>query len=215
MKLEPGPLFDYATIDQPPMAPVRTIAPTLHLWSLEEVKLHLRVDGVEEDDLITSLLAAVTGHLDGWTGILGRCLLTQTWRQDLRAFPCEDRLRLPFGPVTAVSGITYRDTSNVQQTLATSVYAGPFADAIGSYIILQFGQVWPSTYPREDAVAVTFVAGAATAAAVPSEIREAARRMIGDLYENRETVVIGAVPAVIPMSPSVRDLLSPYRTVGF
>lgn len=196
------------------LAPVRTIAPALDLVTAAEIKAHLRVDFTDDDTLVTALRDAVVSHLDGWSGILGRCLLTQTWRQDFDGFPAGDLIRLPMMPVTAVSGITYRDASDVQQTLSTNVYAGPFHDGLSAFVTLKYGQVWPNTYTRTDAVAVTFAVGYATAADVPKAIRQAALLMIGDLYENRETVQIGSVSSAIQMTPTVDALLGPYRRIG-
>jgi hypothetical protein len=47
-------------------------------------------------------------------------------------------------------------------------------------------------------------------AAVPAPIKAAVLLMVGDLYENRETVAEGA-PAPVEMSMTVERLLSPYR----
>jgi hypothetical protein len=57
--------------------PVRTAAPTKHLLTREEAKLHLRVDGNDEETLIDMLIAVVTAQLDGWSGMLGRALLSR------------------------------------------------------------------------------------------------------------------------------------------
>jgi hypothetical protein len=46
----------------------------------DEAKAQCRVDGTEQDALIDGLLASAVAHLDGWTGILGRCMMPQTWR---------------------------------------------------------------------------------------------------------------------------------------
>lgn len=58
----------------PPASPVVPLA---------ELRAHLRVDGTSEDALIQSLEAAAVAYLDGWKGILGRAILTQTWAVDL------------------------------------------------------------------------------------------------------------------------------------
>src|SRR5690606_21137480 len=56
------------------------------------------------DALIEGLVRAATEHFDGWSGILGRCLVEQEWRQDYDAFaPC---LPLPLGPVISISSVT-------------------------------------------------------------------------------------------------------------
>jgi uncharacterized phiE125 gp8 family phage protein len=186
-------------------APVRTVAPTSEPISLVEAKAHLRIDSTDEDDLIGALISAATAHLDGYSGILGRALITQTWRQDFPAL--EEPLRLPLRPVASVSSVTYYDADNASQTLANTVY-GLFSDALGAYVALKPGQTFPTAYDRRDAVSVTFICGESAA---PAPIKQAALLLIGHWYVNREAVVIsGAVE--LPMA--VAALLRPYSTVG-
>jgi uncharacterized phiE125 gp8 family phage protein len=151
------------------LAPVRTVPPAITPVSLAEVKGHLRVDHTDDDVMIGSLITAAVNHFDGWAGILGRCLVEQTWRQD---FPCfSDCLRLPLAPVLSIESVTYFDGSNVSQTLAASVY-GLFSNARGAYLGLKPDQSWPGSYLRRDAVSVTFKAGYATtpaAGGVPAQ----------------------------------------------
>src|SRR5690606_12599307 len=101
------------------LAPVRTVAPATMPVSLAEAKAHLRVDHDDQDDLITAQIKAATAYLDGWSGILGRALVTQTWRQDFAGFG--DRLPLPLVPVTAIDSVSYFDGDNVHQTLDAGV----------------------------------------------------------------------------------------------
>lgn len=189
-------------------APVRTSAPSATPVSLAELKVHLRVDSADEDDLIGALLDAATQHLDGWTGVLGRALVTQTWRQDYDGFgPCQ---RLPLGPVASITSVTYYDAANASQTLATSVYE-LLTDELGAYVSLKANQVWPTTYSRSAAVSVTFVAGT-SASNVPAPIRQAILLLAGHFYANREAVAPGAL-GVVPMA--VDSLIAPYRRIGF
>ncbi len=191
-------------------APVRTVGPAEPLLSLVEAKAHLRVDHSEEDTLITSLVAAAEAYLDGWTGVLGRALVTQTWRQDFEAF--EDALRLPLWPVASVSSVTYKDEAGTAQTVSASNYQ-LLADGLGAYVAIKPGLSWPSPGDHLAPVSVTYVAGQAVAD-VPAAIKHAALLMIGDLYRNRETAAIGAQASEIPMSATVNALLAPYRRVG-
>lgn len=201
-------------ITSPLLAPVLVSAPAVSIVTVDEAKQHARIDSDIEDSLIEAKIAAVVGYLDGWSGILGRCLINQTWRIDRPAFPACDWIRLPLAPVSSVSSVTYYDTSDASQTLATSAYSGPFPDAIGPYLRLKWGQTWPSTYERDDAVSVTFVAGyGAAASAVPAAIKAAALLMVGDLQEFRETAVMGVSSSDVRMSPTVDALLRPYRRV--
>ncbi len=187
------------------LAPVRTVAAAATPVSLVEAKAHLRVDHTDEDTLITGLIASATDHLDGWTGILGRAIIAQTWRQDFDCFPA--KLRLPLHPVASVSGITYYDGDNAQQTLSTDVYE-LLKDGAGAYVARKADQTWPGTKNRAAAVSVTFVAGEAAA---PAAIKAAILLMVGHWYENREAVSEGSFSAV-PMA--VDALIAPYRRVG-
>lgn len=62
------------------MTPVLITAPTSQPVTLAEAKAHCRVDGTDDDALLAGLIAAAVGHMDGWTGVLGRCIMPQTWR---------------------------------------------------------------------------------------------------------------------------------------
>lgn len=192
------------------LRPVRTIAPAADLISLPDAKAHLRVDGTDEDALITSLIGAVTAQLDGHSGILGRCLVNQTWRQDFAGF--ENRLRLPFPDASSVT-VAYFDAANAEQTVAASNYQ-LLEDEAGSYIEFLSSYAAPAVYAyRADPVRVTIVAGfGASASAVPGSIVAAAKLMIGHLYLNREAVNVGNIVTDLQMGASA--LLAPYRRIG-
>lgn len=191
------------------LAPVRTVAPETTPVSLTEAKAHLRVDFDDDDTLIASLIDAATAHVDGWTGVLGRALVTQTWRQDFSRFAlC---LHLPLAPASSLTSITYYDAENVQQTLSADIYQ-LLTDARGPFVSLKPDQIWPGSYDREDAVSVTYVAGYGDADAVPAPIRAAILLIIGHLYENREASTLGVTAELLPMA--VDALLVPFRRVG-
>lgn len=189
------------------LAPILVTAPDSKPVMLDEVKKHLRVDFDDDDALINALIAAATDHLDGYTGLLGRALVTQTWRQDFRCFG--DRLALPLWPVAEIESVVYYDSANVEQTLSVDVYE-LLADARGACVALKPDQSWPSVYSRADAVRVTYIAGVA-AEAVPPAIRAAIMLHVGHLYENREAVAKAGV-SLLPLG--VAALIAPYRRVG-
>lgn len=193
------------------LRPVRTAAPpALTLVTLADAKLHSHIDSSDEDALLTALIGAAEAHLDGYGGILGRALLTQTWERKFACF--EHMMRLPVGIASEIVGIAYFDANNAPQTLSASIYE-LLTDEIGSYVGLKPYQQWPSAYRRSDAVAVTWKAGyGATAATVPADIIAAMKLLIGHLFENRETVVIGETAIVLPLAADV--LLGKYRRVG-
>lgn len=192
------------------LRPVLVTPPATTPVSLVEAKAHCRVEGADSDAVLTAMIAAAVEHLDGWAGILGRALVTQTWRQDFRIFG--SRMRLPVGPVASLSGVKHFDASNIEQTIDPSVYVMA-TDATGSYVELAAGKSWPATYDRSDAVRVTYVAGS-DAADVPASIKAAILLLVGAWFENREETAIGVSVAPLPRSVGVNALLAPYRRVG-
>lgn len=174
------------------LSPVRTAAPATTPITLAEAKVHLRVDYSDDDARITSLIQAATDHLDGWSGILGRALVTQTWRADYSCFPYSRRLRLPLVPVQSLT-VAYYDASNVNQSLTiTNLHYISGAD-----VVFESGLIWPSVYSRADAVRVTFVAGYGAASAVPEPLKSAIKLHVQMAYDGPDAAKQAAFDRLI------------------
>lgn len=185
-----------------PIAPVQTVAPATSPVTVAEAKEHLRVTADDEDTLIAAMIDAAVSYLDGWNGILGRCIVTQTWRQDTADFP--DDLRLPFPNAQSVV-IAYSDAANADQTYSGANYQlvnGPGAGRI----ILGANKSWPSVYDKPNAVRITMVCGFTT---VPPALKMAILLHVGALYENRASE---SPTALMPFA--YEALLRPFRVVG-
>jgi uncharacterized phiE125 gp8 family phage protein len=191
------------------LAPIRTVAPAADLVDLAVLKQHLRVEHSADDVLITLIRDAATAHLDGWSGVMGRCLVSQTWAQSFPGFPCGALLRLPFPDVSAVASIAYVDSAGAAQTLSASLYR-PGNDALGGFVMLDDAASWPATDERPAAVTVTFTAGYGPAAAVPASIRAAILLIAGSLWLSREATVSEKVRD----NPVLDKLLAPHRRVS-
>lgn len=155
------------------LTPIRTAAPAVVPVSLDEAKAHLRVTASGEDDLIASLVDAAVSHIDGWNGVLGRCLINQDWRASYCDWPACGTIELPFPNVSAVT-VKYSDADNSEQTVSSSQYQ-LLECPIGSCVIFNQTFTWPNLYPyREDRVRVDLTAGYGTAAEnVPQALRQA------------------------------------------
>ena len=189
------------------LIPVRTTAPAAKPVTLADVKAYCRVDSVDDDLLLAALIDAATDHLDGYSGILGRCLVEQEWRLDLSCFP-SDMLRLPLGNLIGTSSIKYYDTTSVFQTLSVTEY-DEAEDSIGPFVVPKTGKSWPSTDQCTVAVQVLWYAGFGAAADVPMAIRQAMLLLIGHWYENREATIAGVTAMPLPFA--VEALLAPFR----
>ena len=212
--------------------PVLVTAPAALPVSVEDVKRHLRVEASDDDGLITALIQAAVATLDGYSGLLGRCLVSQTWRQDFDRFCRQMRLRLP---ASEVSSITWRNSAGQMATVSGDDYALE-QDAVGSFV--RFKNAWshPSDLYEAAAVSISYQAGygeipaadSGAANPVPAPIRTAIILMVGDLYRSTkpnfevrgETVDgVGEVqyssPEVLARAAqgTVGMLLQPFRVV--
>ncbi len=207
------------------LRPVLTSAPTAVLVSLSDAKAHCRVDDsadVEDDAVLEALVKSATQHLDGFTGILGRCLATQQWQVDIADWPygarelegasdhCFADICLPFPDVSTVE-VKYFDADNVEQTVLTSAYA-ILEDMGGAFIRFNSSFDHPAVYAdRADAVQITLTAGYGDETKVPDDIKLAIKMMVSHWFDNRESVVVGTGAVEVPMS--AQALLEPYRII--
>lgn len=111
------------------MNPIRVTPPASPVVALAALKEHLRVVGEHDDAHITALEQAAVAHLDGWRGVLGRCILPQQWQV---AYTGAGVWRLPFPDVTEVSAVD-GDGNAVEATLSQ--------DAISSIVTLETAAV--------------------------------------------------------------------------
>ncbi|WP_061023903.1 head-tail connector protein [Bradyrhizobium sp. CCH5-F6] len=197
--------------------PVLVTPPAIKPITRTEAKAQLDISYSEKDPLIDGLIAAATAHLDGWTGILGRALCEQTWRQDYDAF-C-NRLRLPLFPVISVSSVKYTDTENVEQTVSSANY-NVLTDDLGTYVEFVYNYAYPNTRQfMPAAVRVEYKAGYADLAgdpptsSVPDAIKQAMLLLVRHWFDNPTAVIVGQTVAPLPFA--VDALLSPYRRTRF
>lgn len=160
--------------------------------TLEEAKLHLRVDADDDDNLITELIKASRRWCEQYQG---RAFINQSITLKLDKFV--NKIKLPMAPLVSVTSIKYLDTAGVQQTLDNSVYDVDTISEPGQ-INLAYNQSWPTTRLVHHAVEIIFVAGyGATASAVPEDIKSAIKLLLGHFYENREhssTLTLKTIP---------------------
>lgn len=190
------------------MTTKRITGPVVTPVSLEEAKLHLRVDNTAEDTLITGLIAAAVAHLDG-DGVLGRAMITQTWATWVGNAPgC---VRLPVSPFQELTSIKYYDSDNALQTATLSDFE---TNLDGDFVTVhpKSGFAWPGAYSRRDAIEITYTAGYGDDGAdVPQSIRQAILLLVGHWYENRTAVSEASLKEV----PKAVDALIGIERVGW
>lgn len=190
--------------------PVLVTAPAADVVTLAELKAHVRVDHDEDDAHLGACLAAAVARVDGWAGVLRRCLITQTWAESFRYFYAR-RIWLRLAPVQSISSITYFDLDGVERTVDAGDYRLQRRGG-EAYVELDDDASWPSVDARDDACTISYSAGYGAASAdVPSPIKSAVLLMAADLYEQRESHVIGASVSRLTGPATVDALLGSYR----
>jgi uncharacterized phiE125 gp8 family phage protein len=162
--------------------------PLINPLDLAIVKKHLRIFHDDEDEIITGLIEAVTSHIDGRHGVLGRALITQTWDLILSRFPAgRDRIHIPFPPLQEVVSIFYKDTSGDVFTIPSVNYGISIGDD-EALVCSANGVGWPLGVSSDpDPVTVRFKCGYGDAVTdIPPAIRQAMLLMIARLYACRE-----------------------------
>jgi uncharacterized phiE125 gp8 family phage protein len=191
-------------------SPVLVTAPATEPVSVSEAKLFLRVDGNDDDTLITSLIATARRACEECTK---RAFITQTWKLVLDRFPvdedadelefmlgldCPQAIQLPRQPIQSITSIKTTDTTNSQTTVAPATYS---VDQSGGRVLLNDGYAWPTSLRADAAVEITTVNGYGDAAAVPEPIKQAILMFVGTMYNSRQC---GSLP------DGAKELLAPY-----
>lgn len=159
--------------------------------TLTEVKEQARVSHDDEDLLLQHYIDAATAWLDGPAGILGRCLVTQTWRAELAV-------------VTRPVHLPFPDS-----VIDSAVFSDEEGGDLAYHVVMQDQRplLRPTTRVGRPA-AITFTAGYGGPTDVPAAIRQAMLLLVTQWYEHRQVTGAGSA---LPFA--VEALLAPYRRV--
>lgn len=186
--------------------------------SLSDVKAFCRVDGTDDDTLLTSLIVTARRMCEEYTK---RAFITQTWKTTLDRFGVRDpddclpqgysvgptpclvdggqSIQLSRQPIQSITSIKTTDTSNTQTTVAGTTYT---LDPSGGRVLLNDGQSWPCNLRCEAAVEILTVNGYGdNGGNVPADINQAIIMTVGSLYESRSCSTL---------SDGVKAILAPY-----
>lgn len=188
--------------------------------SLASVKAHLRVTDGNDDALITALIDAALDWLEDYVG----CSITsRAWQVDAESFRVIEQF--PRFPVTAITSLAYLDTTNTMVTMdpteyrltATGIYPAPgtyWPDTPPTY----WNGLWPD--PVENSLLMPgavapgcsircIVTAGYASDEIPQRLIAAALRLIGTMYQDRETIMTPV--AAVEMPFGVRMLVDGLR----
>lgn len=201
--------------------------PAIEPLTLDDAKLHMRVDSTDDDTLISALITAARNKIEGYTQ---RTLITQTWEYVLD-MP-NNKQRIPQPPLQRINNITLIDTDGSKSIIDPTTY---IVDTSGTYgritptkasrLAFVDPDLWRGIWPWHRGFAsfiINFDCGYGdTSDKVPAALVEAIRLYVDLLYDNREgqptnmssgaaraSIALATIGSTIP--ESVRALCSPY-----
>lgn len=186
----------------------RTVDPTVEPVTLTEAKTQLRVTHAEDDVYITTLITAAREWAEEWTK---RAFIAQTWTVQYPGWPAlDDCFELTRPNLISVTSVKYRDADDVEQTVSVADYQVETLAFPGevrmmstySFPALQEDRLYPIT--------IVYTAGyGASAANVPTRVKQAILMFVHHLYDNRVPVSSGVIATKVPLS--VESLLGSIK----
>lgn len=176
--------------------------PTVEPLALTDVKVQLKIDTADEDDLLASLITTARQHLEAETGL---CLMTQTLRLYLDDWPDSEVVELTKTPVQTIDTVTVYDENGkpVQASLQDHLLDGQARPA----------RLWLRNPPLPgrpiNGIEIDFTAGFGTSATtVPDTLRRAMSLHVAAMYAYRGVVSPADQPAVLPLG--YERLIAPF-----
>ena len=184
-------------------------APSVEPLDATTLKTWCRIDGSDEDTLLTSLF--IPAARQACENATGRALITQTWEVVLDGWPAASAIELPRAPVLAITSVKYIDTDGVEQTMDSADYALD-SDSEPGWLLPAYDTDWPEARDTANAVRVRYTAGYGAAATdVPQALRMWIALHAAGAYQAREAVS----ERPLSINPALDGLLDPYRVLVF
>jgi len=181
--------------------------PAVEPVSLEETKQWLRLDGNDEDQLLSALIVSARLIIEAYTR---RSLITQNWRLIADGWPettagsCSPVIAIPFAPFQRVAAIRVYDADNAARIVPTDTL---HVLSQNDRTTLQF-LVAPPPGRSFDGVEIDVVIGYGdNPADVPEPLRRAILMLVAYWRENRGDTQISGVS----ISPQAKAAAAPYR----
>lgn len=155
-------------------------APAVEPITLDEAKLHLKVDSADDNVLISALIETARQLAERETN---RAFITQTWRMYLDYAPAE--IDIPKPPLQSVVAITVIDEEGAETVVGDTMYDVDASENSPGRVKLKSGSAWPSHRGFASFI-VEFKAGYGDAGTdIPEALKQGILQLLGHLYDNR------------------------------
>lgn len=186
------------------MGQVLLQAPASEPVSLAEAKVHLRLLGSDDDQLVASLVTASRRVVEARTGL---CLIAQEWMCFRDNWPGDGVIALPVAPVLGVEEIGVFGEDDSQAVIDPAHYVVDGA-ARPARVMLRGSRCWPRPGRAVNGIGIRLLAGfGANASDVPQPLRQAVLLLVAHFFAQRGDEAGPALPV------GLSALLDPYRLV--
>lgn len=183
--------------------------PAIEPVTLEEIKVHAKIEHDVDDTLIGSLLCAARQWCEHYTR---RAFIHQTWDLALSTVPQKRYITLPRAPLAAITHVQLFDDADNLSAWDAQNYFTDMCSNPGK-LVLRNGSCWPSPQRCAGGMVVTYVAGYGDSGMdVPEPIKLAIKQLALHWYEYRGDSVHETMAAKAPLTIEV--LLDPYRVLS-
>lgn len=150
--------------------------------TLEELKMHARIDSNDEDLILDLYAKACRRSIEKMLGI---SMNVTTWDEYLDCFPDDDcPIKLSKKPLIAVTSFSYTNLSGTTTTLVEGT--NYVVDPISNSVALKYGAVWPTDHAIQPSpIRIRYTAGYG----VDEDLKLALILMFTSTYENRSSTV--------------------------
>ena len=180
---------------------------------LEDVKDHLRIPTGEtrQDNYLIRLITMAAETVEGLTN---RALTRRTLKLYLDSWSTSDSIELPYPPLSTETDavVKYKDTDSSTITMSSTGY---LMDAVSEpgRIVLGYQENWPTEILHNvNPISIQYLCGYRGSTAVPEKLKQAMLISIADMYENRESAIVGQS---VQELPTIKNLVRDYRSFKF
>lgn len=161
-----------------------TTGPATEPITTAEAKAALNVTSSDDDTYIDTLIATARTVFEAQTG---RSLITRTLTLHLDRWP-DFGIKIPYGPISAVTTVKYYDAAASQITWDAGQYWTDLKP-IWAWVVPRDGVTFPDLQAGRIApIEIEYVAGYASASAIPDDFKTAIKALVAHWYRTREPV---------------------------
>lgn len=194
----------------------RTSKPSGLAYPLEVVKQHLRNNGYDGENNITSVyISAAVDDISRWTW---KYLQNATYTATLDGWNFEtgqsDTVIIRMNPVTEITSIKYYDTNGDLQTMAAGT--DYYVSLSGDFARVRFENMPTLRDQPFDNIEFTIKCGFETHFEIPEDLVNALLLLVSDKFENRQSLTSGMASNFNEIPMSIKSILdnNSLRTVG-